>query len=166
MPLFSKHTCPIHKFFKFVIWTTKDKVEIYVTFRTVLKFSSLLSLLRKQNSHARVARQSSSMNSRFAGSRWKNRQSSGLYSRSGNVLNRSPIYDSCVFGINPESRMRRTLGFKVFLGSARNDQTMYAILIADCVHVAACSYMQLADAHAFSSAARVISCQTSRSHIR
>lgn len=40
----------------------------------------------------------------------------------------------------PNAKAAMAPGFRIFLRSARNDQTMYAILIADCVHVAACSY--------------------------
>ncbi|KYN16508.1 hypothetical protein ALC57_11232 [Trachymyrmex cornetzi] len=69
-----------------------------------------------------------------------------------NVSNRSSIYDSFVSGINPEFEGCYAPGFGVFLRSTRNDQTMCAILIAHCVHVALMRLDQLADVHALSSA--------------
>ncbi|KYM81671.1 hypothetical protein ALC53_07833 [Atta colombica] len=77
-----------------------------------------------------------------------------------NVSNRSSIYDSFVSGINPEFEGCYAPGFRVFLRSTRNDQTMCAILIAHCVHVALMRLDQLADVHALSSATGVILCQT------
>ncbi|KYN40156.1 hypothetical protein ALC56_05099 [Trachymyrmex septentrionalis] len=73
-----------------------------------------------------------------------------------NVSNRSSIYDSFVSGINPEFEGCYAPGFRVFLRSTRNDQTMCAILIAHCVHVALMWLDQLADVHALSSATGVI----------
>ncbi|EGI61400.1 hypothetical protein G5I_10398 [Acromyrmex echinatior] len=69
-----------------------------------------------------------------------------------NVSNRSSIYDSFVSGINPKFEGCYAPGFRVFLRSTRNDQTMCAILIAHCVHVALMWLDQLADVYALSSA--------------